>query len=185
MNGMTIKVRIHPMYADFIKHAFGANSKGQVFASEKHAIGILIKNLLRTQPEHPRKTDYEPGTYIEFIIPEYGDVNTMYRNYISENSEQIIASKIRARFYYELHDWIITMRGSGLLEKRRAITLFCETFEISEDHVKSNTLERAYKRSRDKEEIYKKTKKIASVFMAFLSVFCPLTNCIIAQYCSI
>ena len=109
----------------------------------------------------------------------------MYRNYISENSEQIIASKIRSRFYYELHDWIITMQGSGLVEKRRAITLFCETFEIAEDHFKSNSLERAYKRSRDKEEIYKKTKKIASVFAAFLSVFCPLTNCILAQYLSV
>lgn len=175
MNGMTIKVRIHPMYADFIKHAFDANHKGQVFASEKHPLGQLIKNLLRTQPEHPRKTDFEPGTYVEFILPNYDDVNTQYRNYISENSEQIIASKIRSRFYYELHDWIITMRESGLVEKRRAITLFCETFGISEDHVKANSLERAYKRSRDKEEIYKKTKKIASLFLFFLSVFCPLT----------
>lgn len=175
MNGMTIKVRIHPMYADFVKHVFGANAKGQVFASEKHAIGLLIKNLLRKQPEKFKKIDYLPGTYIEFILPNYEDVNTASRNYISENSEQIIASKIRSRFYYELHDWIITMHGSGITEKRRAIMLFCETFEISEDNVKANSLERAYKRSRDKEEIVKKTKKIASLFMAFLSVFCPLT----------
>jgi len=178
MNGMTIKVRIHPMYADFVKHIFGANAKGQVFASEKHAIGLLIKNLLRTQPEHPPKIYYEPESFIEFILPNYEDVNTQYRNYISKTAEQVIASKIRNRFYYELDDWIITMRDSGLLEKRRAINLFCETMELSEDHVKSNSLERAYKRSMDKQENRKKMKKIASSFMAFLSFFCPLT-CII------
>ena len=175
-NGMTIRVRLHPMYVDFIKHVLEANQKGQIFASEKNPLGLLIKNLLRTRPEKNPKISYTEGEYVEFILPNYDDVNTDYRNYISENSERIIASKIRARFVYELHDWIVTMYGSGISEKRRAILLFCETFEISEDHYKLNSLEREYKRSRDKEKIMKKTRKIASSLMAFLSVLCPLCS---------
>lgn len=179
-NGMTIRVRMHPMYVDFIKHMLGTNNKGQIFATEKNPIGLLIKNLLRTRPEKTQRIDYTESEYIEFILPNYDDVNTDYRNYISENSERIIASKIRARFVYELHDWIMTMHGSGITEKRRAILLFCETFEISEDHYKLNSLEREYKRSRDKEKIMKKTRKIASSLLAFLSVLCPLYSYAIA-----
>lgn len=44
---MTIRVRMHPMHADFTKHVLDANKQGQVFASEKHPFGLLIKNLLR------------------------------------------------------------------------------------------------------------------------------------------
>lgn len=172
-NGMKIKVRIHPMYIDFVKHLMGADDKGCVFASEDHAFGLLIKNLLRKQPQNPTKIKYIEGEFIEFILPTYEDVNTLYRNYISENSERIIASKIRKRFYYELHDFIVDMHSNGILEKRKAIVLFCEQFEISEDNYKANSLEREYKRAREKEKFMKKRIKIASSLAAFLSIVCP------------
>ena len=175
--GMTVRVRMHPQYADFLKNEFGTNDKHQVFATERHPIGKLIKNLLRTNPSTPDKRDYARGAYIEFILPDYEDINTDYRNYLSLNSERIIASKIKSRFYYELHEFIIEMAGSGLTELRRVILLFCEQFGIDESHYKINTLEREYRRYRYRIEIVKKTRKIASSLEAFLflflSVFCP------------
>ncbi len=175
--GMTIRVRMHPMHADFTKHVLEANKQGQVFASEKHSFGLLIKNLLRLQPRNPPKINYDTGAYVEFILPNYDDVNTDHRNYISENSERIIASKIRLRFNYELHEFVMAMKGSGLNEFRRAILLFCETMEIKEESFKYNSLEREYKRYRDRLEIVKKTRKITSCFEAFLSFVCPLLVC--------
>ena len=172
--GMTIRVRCHPMYADFIKSEFGSNDKGQVLATERHPIGRLIKNLLRTNPCNPDKREYCRNNYVEFILPDYDDVNTDYRNYISLNAERIIASKIKARFYYELHDYIIELSGSGLTEIRRIITCFCEQFEIDEVNYKINSLEREYRRYRERLETVKKTRKIASSLEAFLSLFSPL-----------
>jgi len=168
---------MHPMHADFTRHVLDANKHGQVFASEKHPFGLLIKNLLRSQPRNPPKINYDSTSFVEFILPAYDDINNEFRNYISENSERIIASKIRSRFNYELHDFVMEMKGSGLTEIRRAIILFCETMEISEDSFKSNSLEREYKRYRDRLEFVKKTKKIASCFEAFLSFVCPLLVC--------
>jgi len=172
-NGMTIKVRIHPMYIDFVKHLMGADEKGCVFASEDQTLGMLIKNLLRTQPESPKKITYIEGEYIEFILPNYNDVNTFYRNYISETAEKLIASKIRKRFYYEVHEFIIDMHSSGFTEKRSAIILFCEQFEIKEDHYKANSLEIEYRRSRKKQKKLEKSRKIASLFATVLSILCP------------
>lgn len=172
-NGMTIKVRIHPMYSDFIRHLMGSDDKGRVFASEDHTLGLLIKNLLRTQPEKSAKINFHPGQFIEFVLPTYEEINTLYRNYISETAEKIIASKIRKRFYYEMHDYIIDMHSNGITEKRKAIILFCEQFEISEDNYKANSLEREYKRAREKEKFMKKRVKIASSLAAFLSIVCP------------
>lgn len=177
IGGMTVRVRMHPMYADFTRHVLDANKQGQVFASEKHPFGLLIKNLLRTQPRIQPKINYDPGAFVEFILPSYDDVNTEYRNFISENSERIIASKIRSRFNYELHEWVMSMKGSGLKEIRRSILLFCETMEIREESYKYNSLEREYKRYRDRLEIVKKTRKITSCFEAFLSIVCPLLVC--------
>lgn len=172
-NGMTIKVRIHPMYIDFVKHLMGQDDKGRVFASENHTLGLLIKNLLRTQPESPPKIHFIPGEFIEFVLPTYEEINTLYRNYISATSEKIIASKIRKRFYYEMHDFIVEMHSIGITEKRKAIILFCEQFEILEDHYKANSLEREYKRSREKEKFMKKRAKIASSLAAVLSIISP------------
>lgn len=175
--GMTVRVRMHPMYADFTRHLMEANKQGQVFASEKHPFGLLVKNLLRTQPRFPQKISYDAGAYVEFILPSYDDLNTEYRNYLSENSERIISSKIRSRFNYELHQFIMEMDGSGLTQIRRSILLFCETFEIQEESYKYNSLEREYKRYRDRLEIVKKTRKIASCLELFLSLVCPLFVC--------
>lgn len=175
--GMTIRVRMHPMHADFTKHVLDANKQGQVFASEKHPFGLLIKNLLRPQPRNPPKINYDFGSYVEFILPQYDDINRDYITYISENSERIIASKIRSRFNYELHEFVMSMKGSGLTEIRRIILLFCETMEIKEESFKYNSLEREYKRYRDRLEIVKKTRKIASCLEAFLSFICPLLVC--------
>ena len=177
VTGITIRVRMHPMHADFTKHVLEANKQGQVVASEKHPFGLLIKNLLRSQPRFPPKINYEAGSYVEFILPAYDDVNNEYRNYISENSERIIASKIRSRFNYELHEFVMSMKGSGLTEIRRIILLFCETMEISEESFKYNSLEREYKRYRDRLEIVKKTRKITSCLELFLSFICPLLVC--------
>ncbi len=172
---MTIRVRMHPMYADFIKNDFGINNKQQVFATERHPIGRLIKNLLRTNPVNPEKREYCRNAYIEFILPNYEDVNTDYRNYISLNAERIIASKAKSRFYYELHYFIINMEASGLTEIRRVIITFCEQFEINEHHYKINSLEREYRRYRERVEIVKKTRKIASSLEAFISLLIPIT----------
>lgn len=174
IGGMTVRVRMHPMYADFTRHVLEANKQGQVFASEKHPFGLLVKNLLRTQPRIQSKISYNAGAYVEFILPRYDDINNESRNYISENSERIIASKIRSRFNYELHEWVMSMKGSGLKEIRRSILLFCESMEISEESFKYNSLERDYKRYRDRLEIVKKTRKITSCLEAFLSLVCPL-----------
>ncbi len=171
--GMTVRVRMHPQYADFLKNEFGTNDKHQVFATERHPIGKLIKNLLRTNPANPDKREYARDAYIEFILPEYEDINTDYRNYLSLNSERIIASKIKSRFYYELHQFIIEMAGSGLIELRRVVILFCEQFGIDESNFKTNTLEREYRRYRYRTEIVKKTRKIASSMEAFLFLFVP------------
>lgn len=173
-NGMTIKVRMHPMYIDFVKHLMGCDEKGMVFASENEPIGMLIKNLLRTQPESPKKITYTKDEYIEFTLPNYNDVNTFYRNYISETAEKVIAMKIRKRFYYEVHEFIIDMHSSGLTEKRSAIILFCEQFEIKEDHYKANSLEIEYRRSRKKQKKLEKSRKIASPFASILSILSPL-----------
>ena len=172
--GMTIRVRMHPMYADFIKNDLGVNDKHQVFASERDPLGRLIKNLLRTNPVNPDKREYCRNAYVEFILPDYEDVNTDYRNFISENSERIIASKIKSRFYFELHEFIIDMFGSGLKEIRRAIIVFCEQFNINEQNYKVNSLEREYRRYRERLEIVKKTRKIASSFEAFISFCYPI-----------
>lgn len=174
IGGMTVRVRMHPMHADFTKHILEANKQGQVFAVEKDPFGLLIKNLLRTNPRGLSKICYNAGSYVEFILPNYDDVNTDYRNHISENSERIIASKIRSRFNYELHEFVMMMNGSGLTEIRRSIILFCETMQISEESYKYNSLEREYKRYRERLEIVKKTRKIASCFEAFLSIVSPL-----------
>ena len=168
---------MHPMHADFTRHVLEANKNGQVFASEKHPFGLLIKNLLRSQPRYPTKINYDAGSYVEFILPAYDDVNNEFRNYISENSERIIASKIRSRFNYELHEFVMSMKGSGLTEIRRIILLFCETMQIDEESFKYNSLEREYKRYRERLEIVKKTRKIASCFEAFLSIMCPIFVC--------
>ena len=172
--GMTIRVRMHPMYADFLKNQFGMNEKNQVFATERDPLGKLIKNLLRTNPEKQEKREYCKDAFVEFILPQYEDINTDYRNYISENSERIIASKAKSRFYYELHNFIIEMDASGLTELRRVIILFAEQFEIKETSYKINSLEREYRRYRYRLEIVKKTRKIASCLEAFLSLFCPM-----------
>jgi len=174
MKGMTVRVRMHPMYVDFIKNEFGANEKGQVFASEKHPVGKLIKNLLRTNPAVPVKQEYDGNDYVEFILPEYGNVNTDYRNYLSKNSENIISTKIKSRFYFKLHYFIIEINKSGLIEIRRIIILFCERFGIKEDSYKLNSLEKEYRRYKNRTHFVKKTKEIASVFSAFLSFLCPL-----------
>jgi hypothetical protein len=171
--GMTIRVRMHPMYADFIKNDFGVNEKQQVFASERHIIGRLIKNLLRTNPTIQEKREYYRKAYVEFIIPDYDDVNTDYRNYISENSERIIASKVKSWFYYELHNFIMSMEECGLTEIRRVIMMFCEQFKIDDQSFKINSLEREYRRYRERVEIVKKTRRIASSFEAFLSFMIP------------
>ncbi|MGV8094495.1 MAG: hypothetical protein AB2L24_21790 [Mangrovibacterium sp.] len=175
--GMTIRVRMHPMYADFIRNQLGVNEKDQVFATERDPLGKLIKNLLRTNPPTPAKREYNKDAFIEFILPDYEDVFNDYRNYISESGEKIIAAKCKSRFYYELHDFIIEMSGSGLTELRWSIQLFCEQFGIKETSYKANSLEREYRRYRQRTEIVKKTRKIASsldtLFVLFVSAFCP------------
>lgn len=170
---MTIRVRTHPMYVDFVKHIMGDEKTDRIFASESEPIGMLIKNLLRLPPLKPQKVTYHPEEFIEFTLPTYNDVNTMYRNYISETAEKIIAAKIRKRFYYELHEFVVEMNRVGITEVRKAIILFCEQFEINEDHYKLNTLERDYRRSRDKQKYVKKRIKIASSFAAILSLTTP------------
>ena len=179
--GMTIKLQTHPMYADFIRHQMRTDDQGKVFASEKHKIGLLIKNLLRNRPEgarDPKFTD-EPDRLVtlEFILPDYTDIDTTYRNYISNNSRRIIASKIRSHFYFELHEHIEEMQKAGVKEMRAIMIHFCELFEIGEDHYKTNTLEREYARYRDKVKIVKERRKITSVLMMFLSISTPLSVC--------
>lgn len=172
--GITIKLGMHPMYADWIRHCFSADSQGRVLASEKNPIGLLIKNLLRPQPFTSVMRNYAPGEHVEFILPNYDDIDTLSRNYISKNSEKLFYSKVRRQFYYDLHDFIEEITNSGCAELRRIIILFCETRDIDEGNYKVNTLEREYRRYIYKQKRYKKTQNISSVFLANFSLFAPL-----------
>lgn len=172
--GITVKLGMHPMYADWTKHVYGADTRGMILASERHAPGLLIKNLLRTQPPKPSKRMYTAGEFVEFILPNYDDVDTLSRNYISENSEKLFYSKIRRLFYYDLHNFIEEMTNSGCAEIRWIIVLFAEAREIDEEHYKVNTLEREYRRFLYKQKNHKKTKNISSAFTARFSFFAPL-----------
>lgn len=184
--GMTVRIRMHPMYADFIKNQLGVNEKNQVFATERDPLGKLIKNLLRTNPKNPDKREYCKDAHVEFLLPDYEDIFNDYRNYISESGEKIIASKCKSRFYYELHDFIIEMSGSGLTELRWSIQLFCEQFGIKETSYKANSLEREYRRYRQRTEIVKKTRKIASsldaLFVLFVSASCPQLSLLVLSF---
>lgn len=172
--GITIKLGMHPMYADWVKHSYGADPKGCVLASERHPLGLLIKNLLRPQPYSPINRSYEENAFVEFTLPDYDDVDTLSRNYISENSEKLIYSKVRRLFYYDLHNFIEEMSNAGCTEIRRIIILFAETRELMEESFKVNTLEREYRRYVYKQKLYKKTQKISSAFAVGFSFFTPL-----------
>lgn len=171
-SGMTIQIELHPMYVDFLRHTMGPSKNGRVFASEKHRIGLLIKNLLRKRPANAINPFIKQDQAIEFILPSYTDIDNSCRNYISPTSRRVIASKIRSYFYFELHEFIIEMKKAGIIELRSIIVMFCEQFEIDEDNYKVNTLEREYARYRERLEIVKKTRKITSVLSLFLSISC-------------
>lgn len=163
-----------PMYADWIRNVYEANEHGKVFASERKPLGVLIKNLLRNQPKEFKPRHVERGKFVEFILPDYSEIDTSHKNYISENSERVIQGKIRSLFYYDLNDFVIEMSNNGVKEVRRIISLWCEQREISEDHFKINTLERERRRTLAKQKNFQNTRKMASVFALFLSFMLPL-----------
>lgn len=173
MGNMTVKIRMHPAYADFIKFDFDSDENGRVFATERKPIGLLIKNLLSLQPENAVKRDYEKDAYIEFTLPYYKDINIQYRNYISLASERLIAKKIKNQFYFELNEFILETFGAGHEEFRSAIVLFCEQMEIRETSYKINTIEKEYRRYRSRQKTAKKAHKMSSTLMALFSYICP------------
>lgn len=174
MKDMTVRIRMHPMYADFIKFDFGSNDKDQVFATESKPIGLLLKTMLIRQPFNASKREYNKDSYVEFILPDYTEVNTEYRNYVSEPSEAFIAKKIKNQFYYELTEFFIALLDKNVDEIRTIITMFCEQFEIDSSHYKINTIEREFRRYRDRQKIVRKTKKMSSVLSALFSFIYPL-----------
>lgn len=163
---------MHPMYADWVKHVYHADSQGRVIASEKHSIGLLIKNLLRPRPSNPVAREYEPEAFVEFILPNYDDFNTTEKNYITENSEKLIYIKVRRQFYYDLHDFIEEITNAGISEIRTIIILFCEKRNIS--NFKKNTLEREYRRYKKKQKNFRETRKMSSIFIKEFSFLLPL-----------
>ena len=174
-SGITVKVELHPMYIDFIRHDMCRDEKKRVFASTKHPIGLLLKNLLRNRPQNCLDDLTANGPHVEFVLPDYTDINNEYKNYLSENGRRMLVKKIKSHFYYELHEFIVEMKTAGVPEMRSIVVLFCEQHEIDEDNYKVNTLEREYARYRNKQEKVKKMKKLSSAFSLFLSLFCPLS----------
>lgn len=169
-SGLTVKVAMRPLYTDFITSVFAKND-GEVYASTHHKFGQLVKSLLQKTP-----LNYKPKVYDHFlkvILPEYEDLNNLYNNYLSLNSEKIIRTWVRQLFYFELHNHIVELNLAGVTEIKLAILNFCDKHNIHPDHYKENSLYKDYYRYRMKEKCVK-TQKIASCFAALLSVICPL-----------
>ncbi len=163
-------------YADFIRSKFDADENGYVFASLNNDLGILIKSQLRLQPPTADTRDYS-GSHVEFILPDYDNVNTLYRNYISQNGEKIILKWIRKKFYLDLHNHIMELHHSGMDEIKAAIINFCEAHDIYEDRYNYDTFKKEYYRYRkriDNAKNAEKLRKISSVFSMVLSFLCPV-----------
>ena len=170
--GITVKISMLPMYADWVRNVFKAEPNGIVTVSDKNSLGILLKNLLRPEPSNGVIREYNENEFVEFIIPVSDDIESGDRKYISENSEKLFYLKVRRMFYYDLHDFIEEMSNSGVKELRRIITLFCELRGI--ENYKVNTLEREYRRHKKKQENFRKTQKISSTFTQVFSFLLPL-----------
>ncbi len=174
--GMTVKIDMDPMYIDYINNKYEVyrTKNNKIFASSRTEIGKLIKSLIITPPQNQTiKAIQDP--FLEFVLPDYTDVNTLYRHYLSENSKKIIRKFIRKDFYFELHSHLNELHHAGINEIKAGILTFCEIHDINEDHFNFDTLKKEYYRYRSKKKA-KKTGKISSVFMAVLSLLCPFVS---------
>jgi hypothetical protein len=180
MRGITIDLELHPMYIDFLKLDMPLDEKGNIFASERHKIGSLIKILLR-RPLKIKCLNIDPDNLITFVLPAYSDINLTSKNHITEKGRRLLASKIRSHFYYSMYWFISDMTRKGSTEIRTNIVLFCEEYEIDDSHYKINTLEVEYRRYRIRTKNGKNIQKITSVLAAFFSIFIHLGVCMLSN----
>ena len=171
-SGITVKVEMRPLFVDFVISKFG-NEKGEIYATTRNKFGQLVKSLLQKQPYPYRAKNYEKEEHLEIILPEYDDLNNLYNNYLSENSEKIIRRWVRTKFYFDLHTHIMEMHRAGLTNIKIAIINFCDLHNINPDHYKENSLYKDFYRSRLRER-NKNAINIASSFAGLLSAVCPL-----------
>lgn len=173
MKGITVKIELHQKYVNYIKSIYNDKkmNDGTIFASQKKDIGLLIKSLLAKDPNNFKEMELT-DPYVEFTLPAYTDINTIYRHYLSENSKKIIRKFIRNRFYFDLHSHIKALHGAGVDEIKACIIHFFELNGIEDNKQNYESSKKEYYRYRNRIK-QKKLGNICSVFLGLLSFIVP------------
>ena len=160
---------MRPLFIDYLKSIYYSDDDNNQVAIAQTGLGALVKELLTKPPRDYKPKRYEPSECVELILPYYRDLNVMYNNYLSENSESIIRDWVKRKFYFDLREHIEYWQHINKMDINKAIILFCDSHQIHPDHYKVNSLYKDYYRSHEKKKTVKKMRKMSSTFSAVLS----------------
>lgn len=152
MSDITVLCQMKPHLRNYLdaKYGNGIESGLPIVISQRNFLGKIVVSLLSKTPKHPIYPDNQDS--IAFQLPFMQGFNIKTYNYLSSNSQRIIARRVHELFHMELHAFISKGTRSKKLTQQNLIYFFMEKYEL-EEHITFDALKRSYYRFIEKEVV--------------------------------
>lgn len=181
-NNMTVSVKVHPTIREFIINTNGSDT---IYPHKDDWMWLLLKQHLDTSPTdfNPQQDDElctikimlldthrswmvhhkKKGNFRNKLDPNMVRIDTLFRWYLSEASQESISRHLRTQFKEYFHNFVYaSLVANPRLEQKQAIHLFCDEHEITFNNISEDMLIKSWQRSRQRKK-FKEDEK-----------FCPL-----------
>jgi len=136
---VTTIIKVKTYLKDYLLNQYG-NDEGII----EFQRGNNILNRLQSFINKPPEKIIKPDCYVEVLLPFSETRDPRVYNYLSVNSQKIIARDIYYEFFSILHRHI--MLHEKTMYKEEAYILFYETYKINESNISLQTLKKNHYR---------------------------------------